>query len=356
MLRDYTETCLRTAGPQYNRALQDLLNHAAQLMGFEVQFGRYSGVTNDIGYDGIWEADDLYVVVEVKTTDAYTIQTSVLLNYINSLVDTQRIPSPDDALGLYVVGRTDAQLSGLENAIVAEKRLQQLRVATVESVLSLAELAQDGLINIKEIVAVITPGGVLVDDTVKLLARVAAKESVPPAAIDAPVIAAASPKSGAEPPSIPAVATSQADKRTFFLTPVADEKESSAQETIKILLGSGWYVFGQRTAGRKDLKPGDRIAFYESGRGVVAAAEVASHPETGHKIAGVRNVDRFPWAFRVKDPEYFFNDPVVIDAERRSTLDAFLGKDPAKGWAWFVQGTRFLTEHDFNVLTRRTGV
>ena len=43
LLRDYTETCLRTSGAQYNRALQDLVNHAGRLMGFDVQFGRFRG-------------------------------------------------------------------------------------------------------------------------------------------------------------------------------------------------------------------------------------------------------------------------------------------------------------------------
>jgi len=33
-LRDYVETCLRTSGPQYARALQDLVNHCGRLLGF----------------------------------------------------------------------------------------------------------------------------------------------------------------------------------------------------------------------------------------------------------------------------------------------------------------------------------
>jgi hypothetical protein len=48
-VRDYIETCLRTSGPQYHRALQDLVNHTARLIGFEVDFGRYQGVQRAIG-------------------------------------------------------------------------------------------------------------------------------------------------------------------------------------------------------------------------------------------------------------------------------------------------------------------
>ena len=53
-VRDYIDTCTRSKGPQYDHALQDLVNHAAWLIGFEVEFGRYRGVTNDIGHDGLW--------------------------------------------------------------------------------------------------------------------------------------------------------------------------------------------------------------------------------------------------------------------------------------------------------------
>lgn len=52
-VRDFMEACLRNKGPQYDRALQDLVNHSATLIGFEVEFGRYRGVSNDIGHDGL---------------------------------------------------------------------------------------------------------------------------------------------------------------------------------------------------------------------------------------------------------------------------------------------------------------
>ncbi len=70
-VRDYIETCLRTSGPQYDRALQDLVNHTGRLIGFEVEFGRYQGVPGQIGYDGIWRTADPAIVVEVKTSDVY---------------------------------------------------------------------------------------------------------------------------------------------------------------------------------------------------------------------------------------------------------------------------------------------
>lgn len=344
LVRDYVEFCLKTAGPQYNRALQDLVNHTARLMGFEVTFGRYAGVTNAIGFDGLWSHGALHIVVEVKTTDAYTIKAATLVGYVDALISDKSVPDWDHALGFYVVGRTDAGLQQLENAIVAEKRMQQLRVATVESVLSLAELVQAQLLTLDEVVSIIRPKGVLVDDTVKLLSRIAAKPAeLEPAGPDAP-------PSTPTPAQIVPTSFAGVDGPTFFLTPVSDEKESPAEQTIRSLLDQGWYVFGETTRGRKVIRAGDRICFYQSGVGVVASATVTSSVEK-KPIRFVRNPDAYPWAFGVADVRYFFDAPIAIDAAMRSRLDAFRGRDPAKGWAWFVQGTRFgLTARDFALL------
>ena len=69
-IRDYVEECLRTKGDQYNRALHDLVNYLGHFLGFEVIFGRYHGVQNKIGFDGLWKSPtQFFIVVEVKTTD-----------------------------------------------------------------------------------------------------------------------------------------------------------------------------------------------------------------------------------------------------------------------------------------------
>jgi hypothetical protein len=172
-VRDYVGTCLRTSGPQYHRALQDLVNHTARLIGFEVDFGRYQGVQGAIGYDGIWRSGDLAIVVEVKTTDIYAIRTDTLLGYMNRLVSDHQVADREHVLGLYIVGRAEAALTQLKNAILAERHTQQLRVITVESLLSIAELVQDERISPDEAVLLLKPTSPLVDDTVRLLARVA---------------------------------------------------------------------------------------------------------------------------------------------------------------------------------------
>jgi hypothetical protein len=233
-------------------------------------------------------------------------------------------------------------------------------VATVEAILSLADLRQNDLISVDEAVALLKPTTVRVDDIVGILTRVAAQtgpesvtETTTPTeqktveiVLQQPLIMPVK-----EAPAIAAPTTAQ-DQPLYLLTPVADDEHGSAKDTIKRLLDQGWYVFRTTTPGRKGLKPGDRICFYETGVGVVAEAEVDSHPEE-KKIPYVRDPEKFPWAFRVKNARYFFDQPVVIDAALRSHLDAFKGRDPEGPWAWLVQGTRKVTEHDFHVLTGR---
>lgn len=368
-VRDYIEACTKNKGPQYDHALQDLVNHTGALIGFDVEYGRYKGVTNDVGHDGLWRWNDFAIVVEVKTTDAFSIQTATVTGYVDKLISKGAIPNWDHAMGLYVFGRTDSQLKQLANSVVAEKRTHQLRIATVDDVLSLAEVVQEGHISADEAVALLKPGGVFVADTVKLLARIAAlatdpQPDEPPIAkvINAinDTVATYKTESIAPTPPMPWPTFSKpksgavsSTERTFLMTPVSDEGDVTAKATITALLNAGWYVFADKTPGRKRLKPGDRICFYESGVGVVAEAEVASVPEEKPpSVKGiVKNLDKFRWSFRLTNTRFFFDGPVAIDADLRSRLDAFTARDSTQSWSWFVQGTRVVNEHDFVVLT-----
>lgn len=370
-VRDYVEACTKHKGSQYDHALQDLVNHAGALIGFDVEFGRYKGVTNDIGHDGLWRWNDFSIVVEVKTTDAFSIQTATVVGYVDKLISKGAVADWDRAMGLYVFGRTDSQLKQLANSVVAEKRTHQLRIATVDDVLSLAELVQDGHTSADEAVALLKPDGVFVADTVKLLARIAARAADPQT--DEPTIAQAAAISGPvaadEPESVTAgrrlptsvptnskPAAVNATGHTYLMTPVSDEGETTAKAAIAALLNSGWYVFADKTPGLKRLKPGDRICFYEAGVGIVAEAEVASVPERKPPAAkGIaRNLDKFPWSFRLANPRLFFGTPIAIDADLRAKLDAFATRDPSRVWSWFVQGTTVVTEHDFAILTGKS--
>ena len=85
----------------------------------------------------------------------------------------------------------------------------------------------------------------------------------------------------------------------------------------------------------------------------MAEAEVTSVPEY-RALSFIPDAEKYPWSFQVTHVRYFFEAPVVIDAQLRTQLKAFQGLEPNQSWGWFVQTTRSVTEHDFLLLTRGT--
>lgn len=143
-------------------------------MGFEIVFGRYQGVQGQIGFDGLWKSPSGFsLVVEVKTTEVYAIKTSTLMSYINELISEKTVTDLDHALGLYVVGRSDPEVRQLENAILAEKRMDNLRVISAESLLSLAELMKKFNVSHEDILAILRPSGPIIDSVIDLMVRLA---------------------------------------------------------------------------------------------------------------------------------------------------------------------------------------
>ena len=152
------------------------MNHLGGFLGFDVTFGRYQGVQGQIGFDGHWRSPTgFHIVVEVKTTEAYAVKTSTLVGYVDELISEKRIPDWESALGLYVVGRPDPEIRQLENAILAEKRTHQLRVISVESLLSLAEMMNEYDVSHEDVLAILRPSGPAVDPIVDLMVRLVAQ-------------------------------------------------------------------------------------------------------------------------------------------------------------------------------------
>lgn len=339
-VRDYVEECLRISGDQYNRALQDLVNHIGGFLGFEVTFGRYHGIPGQIGFDGLWKSPSVFnIVVEVKTTEAYAIKTATLLGYINELISKRRIPPSPNTLGLYVVGRPDPEIRQLENAILAERRTDRLRLISVDSLLSMAEMMNEYDVNHEDILAVLRPSRPSVDPIVDLMARLVAQREV-----EAP------PEIKEEKEKPPEIQIE--GEVAYWLTPCKSEEDYTSEEAIQTLVGQEKiYAFGERTPGRKYIKPGDGICFYATGKGVVGHAKVTSLPEK-KPHPKVHHPEKYPWVFRVRETKLYLDDPIIIDANLRSKLDAFRGRDPNKPWGWFVQATRRISAYDFKILTR----
>lgn len=345
-VRDYVEECLRNSGDQYNRALQDLVNHVGRLLEFEVEFGRYRGVRGDeIGFDGHWVAsDDYHLVVETKTTQEFAIRTDTLLSYINGLISQERIPSEEDALGLYVLGRPDNTIRQLENSILAENRTSQLRIISADSLISLAELMSEYDVSHSDVLALLRPSGPRIDPLAELMAQLVAEREA----------RSRESRMNEEEPDRPEVVGEEerADEEvSYWIAPAQATDDYSAEEHIETLVEEHQvWAFSEGAKGRRHVEAGDWICFYAAGNGVVAHGEALSAPEFNPDYT-VAELDPRDWTFELGKVELYLDNPVIIDLELRGELDAFEDKDPDGNWSWFVRGTHQLTEHDFHHLT-----
>jgi hypothetical protein len=335
-LRDYIEECLRNSGEQYSYALQDLVNHLGTFLEFKVTFGRYRGVHSEIGFDGHWRSPTgFHIVVEVKRSEVYPIRTDTLVNYINNLISERKIPDEDHALGLYVIGRADPSVKQLENSIIAEKRERQLRVISVEALLLLAELKSQFDIPHEDILNILRPSTPSLDPLIDTMMRLA---SASPIEVTETVIEEKVPESGKE-------------EVNYFLAPVNGNETRSPEEVVRDLVGEKKiWGFGEKTPYRELLKPSDKICFYASGKGVIAHAEIATKPRKVEK-PDIEELREYPWVFQLKNVKLYLDEPVSLDANLRSQLDAFKNKDQST-WGWFVHRTQKITKHDFELLTR----
>ena len=105
-LAAYANYCLENAFTKSGQVLQDVVNELGRRLEYTVENGRYQGIRNAIGFDGIWKDDEGRVlVIEVKTTDAYRLPLDTVANYRSALIKGGRISELSSVL--IVVGRTD---------------------------------------------------------------------------------------------------------------------------------------------------------------------------------------------------------------------------------------------------------
>jgi hypothetical protein len=135
-LAEYAIYCVGNAFQDSGQVLQDLVNEIGRRIGFRAENGRYQGVRNDIGYDGIWNDEAGSIVVEVKTTDAYTIKLDTVARYRDRLVEEGRIAK--DSPILLVIGRNDT--SSLEAQVRGSKHAWSMRIVGIDALIKLMDV------------------------------------------------------------------------------------------------------------------------------------------------------------------------------------------------------------------------
>ena len=139
-LARYVEQCLASPFDKGGMALQDLINELGRRLEYDVADGRYQGVVNAIGYDGLWlSAEKHAIVVEVKTTDAYRISLDTIAKYRDRLVEAGRIGMSSSVL--IVVGRQDT--GELEAQVRGSRHAWDIRLISADALVKLVQLKEN---------------------------------------------------------------------------------------------------------------------------------------------------------------------------------------------------------------------
>lgn len=140
LLIRFVDECLNASFEGSGLALQDVINEVGRRLGFTVVNGAYQGRQGRVGFDGLWTLPTAHtVVVEVKTTDAYRIDTSRVAGYRTALAKEGRL-AEDSSSVLLVVGRQDT--GDVEAQIRGSRHAWDIRVISTDSLLRLMRLKE----------------------------------------------------------------------------------------------------------------------------------------------------------------------------------------------------------------------
>jgi hypothetical protein len=133
----YARHCLDKGFNRSGLVLQDIVNEFGRRLEFQVEDGLYQGTRNAVGFDGIWRAEgEPDLVIEVKTTDSFTVDLDTHARYKEKLLSEQRLSN--NASTLIVVGRRDT--GALEAQIRGSRYAWDMRLISVERLIKLVQI------------------------------------------------------------------------------------------------------------------------------------------------------------------------------------------------------------------------
>lgn len=140
-LQSYAEQCLNESFEGSGFALQDIVNEVGARIGATVVPGRYRGTQKHTGLDGLWRfPNGRAIVIEVKTTDAYSINLNTIAGYRRSLIDKGEIAEEASSI-LLVVGRQETE--NLEAQIRGSRFAWNIRMISVDALLRLMFIKEE---------------------------------------------------------------------------------------------------------------------------------------------------------------------------------------------------------------------
>ena len=133
----YAHHCLDRGFNRSGLVLQEIVNEFGRRLDFQVEDGLYQGTSKTIGFDGIWRAEgEPDLVIEVKTTDSFTVDLDTHARYKERLLSEQRLSKA--ASTLIVVGRRDT--GALEAQIRGSRYAWDMRLISVDRLIKLVQI------------------------------------------------------------------------------------------------------------------------------------------------------------------------------------------------------------------------
>jgi hypothetical protein len=315
-VRPLVEECQRAVGEQHHRALQDLVVLLGRVLRFETTFGTYEALPGGVKVDGQWRSRGrLDVVLEIRTDQTPEPGFESLIRAVSAVAATAQTDT-EGRIGLCVVARHYARRGRLEQAAALVKEAD-VRVVSVQSLLSLATKFNDDRLTHGEVVKLLRSGSAL-DFVIDLLDRRAdaarPREVVQQAAVAA---ASASPIDPSPDPPMPSpsptLVPTEPDFWVATLVPnnmATPEKLLASVVVQRRLLG----IFHDGPL-QDDGAPGDWVCFFVPGRGIVGHAQLESIVENAAAV--IRNAERFSRVYQLCDVE-IYDEPIVqaLRAER----------------------------------------
>ncbi len=140
-LQKYADQCLTASFDGSGFALQDIVNEVGARIGATVSPGRYRGTQKHTGLDGLWcFLNGRAIVIEVKTTDAYSINLNTIAGYRKALIEKGEITEDTSSI-LLVVGRQETE--NLEAQIRGSRFAWNIRMISVDALLRLMFIKEE---------------------------------------------------------------------------------------------------------------------------------------------------------------------------------------------------------------------
>jgi hypothetical protein len=135
----YAQYCLDNSFDRGGLVLQDIVNEFGQRLDFDVEHGLYQGKKAAVGFDGIWRTkNEPELIIEVKTTDYFTVSLDKLAEYRRRLVEEKRV-APDSNV-LIVVGREDT--GALEAQVRGSRYAWDMRLISIDGLMKLVQIKE----------------------------------------------------------------------------------------------------------------------------------------------------------------------------------------------------------------------